>query len=274
MARVTITADRHLRIVTATKLGLSGIDAAAYAYVPLASMERWLLEGSIAGRGKQRELFLAVQQAKAEFRLGVQAGLLKSAKNGNTRAAELLLRMARDAESAVSPKSSLEDPSESVDFSILTGLSDAQMAAARLMVSGVRHTTKEIAAKVGVPPGTLSHWKGDPRFAQAVYSLRQQLHRLTIQSIVQGATSGVLAQQEALRRLREHLALSDDVEDTVKLSKAINTIATSLQDRGGYPRVEKREVESTLIADAPRPHREEKTEDIRARIRLLNGGRE
>lgn len=269
MARIPLSANRHQRIVTATKLGLAGSDVAAYAHIPVEVLDRWLRDGAVATRGKQRDLYLAVQQARADFRLGVQAGLLKAAKAGNTKAAALLLELGRDANPSSSPDEALADAVDSVDFGILEGLSDAQMTAARMMVSGKRMTTKQIASKIGVPPSTLSHWKGDPRFADAVRGLREQLHRVTVHSIVRGATAGVLAQEESLHRLRVQLARADDVDEMVKLTRAINLIATSLQDRGGYPRTERKEIETTDASSAPRPHREESTDELRARIRLL-----
>ena len=232
-----------------------------------------MLEGDQAASGKMRELVHAVRRARAEFRLGVQAGLLKSAKEGNTRAAELLLKLGEDSTPIPLTEVALQDAADSVDFAILEGLSDAQMTAARMMVSGKRRTTKQIAAEIGVPPSTLSHWKSDPRFADAVKGLREQLHRVTVHSIVRGATSGVLAQEESLYRLRVELQRSEDVDEIVKLTRSINAIATALQDRGGYPRTERKEVATTEEANA-RPHLDLPTDELRAkvaRLRLVKG---
>lgn len=269
MARIPITPERQLRIVKATRLGLSGLDVAAYAYVPLPILDRWLATGEGATRGKARDLYLAVRQARADFRLGIQAGLLKAAKGGSIRAAEMLLEIGRDTDPRALAEGAVSDAADSVDFGILEGLSDAQMAAARLMVSGQRRTTKQIAFEVGVPPGTLSHWKSDPRFAGAVKNLRVQLHRITVHALVRGATAGAYAQEEALYCLRIELQRCQDIDEMVKITRSINSLATALQDRGGYPRTERTEIETVESSTLPRPHEETRDDQLRQRLRLL-----
>ena len=274
MARKPLTPEIQHRLVTAYKIGLSQNDAAAYARVAPHVLERWLADGQVAERGKSRALWMALNQARADFRLGLKAGLMKSAKDGNTRAAEVLLQSVRESNFRAMTKPAIKDPTELVDFGVLEGLSEAQMTAVRLLVSGTRHTLKEVAKKVGIPKSTLAHWRSDPKFQEAIDKLRRQIHQFTVQSFIQGATEGVLAQQEALFLLRQQLNQPDlNVDDAVKIAKTINALAVSMQDRGGYPRIERREVQVEHSDEMPRPLKDESTEDLRDRLRLLKGGR-
>ena len=264
-----ISMDMKLRVVRAVKLGMTGQDVADYAGVPLIHLRKWLREGELATKGKKRDLYRAVQRARADFRVNIQAGLIKAAQEGNVRAHELLLETGRNVDLCQSPAERLYDAIESIDLSVLDGLSDTQQYAARLLVSGTRYTNQQLADTLGIPLGTLLTWKRDHRFIAALQNLRAQIHKLTMTAIVRGATTGVLAQEEALHRLRLEMLRASAPEDVVRLSRAINAIATSLQDRGGYPKTERTEIAQP--AEDPRPHKDMSTDDIRAQLRLLEG---
>jgi len=60
-----------------------------------------------------------------------------------------------------------------------------------------------------------------------------------------------------------------DTDELVKVARTINTIATALQDRGGYPKTER--TEQVPESTDPRPHKDKSTEELRAKIRLLKG---
>jgi len=113
----------------------------------------------------------------------------------------------------------------------LVPLNDREIRAARMEAEGV--VMREIANTVGIHRKTLYRWRDKPAYVAFVRDLRADAQRAARLTLEAGAT-------EAARKILE-LVRSDD--DRVALAAA-----TTLLDRTGHPKTERREIMQAIAA--------------------------
>ena len=113
----------------------------------------------------------------------------------------------------------------------LVPLNDREIRAARMEAEGV--VMREIASAVGVHRKTLYRWRDKPAYVAFVRDLRADTQRAARLTLEAGAT-------EAARKILQ-LVRSDD--DRIALAAA-----TTLLDRTGHPKTERREILQAIAA--------------------------
>ena len=113
----------------------------------------------------------------------------------------------------------------------LVPLNDREIRAARMEAEGV--VMREIANTVGIHRKTLYRWRDKPAYVAFVRSLRADTQRAARLTLEAGAT-------EAARKILELVRSSDD--------RVALAAATTLLDRTGHPKTERREIMQAIAA--------------------------
>ena len=113
----------------------------------------------------------------------------------------------------------------------LVPLNDREIRAARMEAEGV--VMREIANAVGIHRKTLYRWRDKPAYVAFVRDLRADAQRAARLTLEAGAT-------EAARKILQLVRSNDD--------RVALAAATTLLDRTGHPKTERREIMQAIAA--------------------------
>lgn len=151
-------------------------------------------------------------------------------------------------------------------------------------------TLRETGAQVNAHPDTVCAWQNAPAWQVYADSLAQQRHRATLEAHQQTAARGgqirlrLLAQAEAWLDGIEKLAQEAqklgapflvDTDALARVAGLLDRLTTSAEDRAGYPRTERREVDVSVpspVTTLPDDELARRRMDVESRLRLLEGG--
>lgn len=119
-------------------------------------------------------------------------------------------------------------------------LTAEQQKACRLRTLGAKQWN-ELAEIMGKDVRTLTRWAQDPAWAEYEAALKADMHDTVMKAHQAVALHGGLARLRAIRRLEEEMASTDSARDVAAIAGALDRLTTSAEDRGGYPKSERRE---------------------------------
>lgn len=145
---------------------------------------------------------------------------------------------------------------------------------------------RRTATEAGVSHETVCRWQSLPAWIEYQERIREEMHAATVGSHIAAAAKGSELRTRWLRQIERilEIAESSDGTDTLLSASAIKDIgatldrlATSAEDRAGYPRTERREVAitaETSLADMTPDELDAEEERATGELRLLHGGRD